>query len=364
LYDYPLLQIILLCGMSLIVLVLIIVKKPFNKKLSIIEFSIYEIMILLVHLCILVLAIMDYQGVDAQEARENLGAAMIIGFTAFGIIGLIFMGISVVVGVASGVKSFRKMKAAGSVNFILLLTIPFASYGMDFEDISGPEEGLRRQRSFKPKSLRQVVPLEKIQEDLANKSHSKLEVSTVDNLDSSALILTRTRGTLKDSPSIANLRVSSQKAHEKERIKNIFEDNTKLKLPVPSKFKLDRTQYLNEPSINVDFNPSSTSTSVDKWVKRRKDNHSDERRNSVIRDLFLEQDRDTLVTPAINNFLHPRLSTGSAALATEFIQNSQLYDRDTNRSSRYFLQNEQEVSSESPERPSKIEEDVEEYQIK
>jgi hypothetical protein len=50
------------------------------------------------------------------------------------------MAMSFVTGVYSGIKTFKKMKAAGSINFILLLTIPFASYGMDFEDVSGPEE--------------------------------------------------------------------------------------------------------------------------------------------------------------------------------------------------------------------------------
>lgn len=357
LYEYPLLQICLLCFMSLTVLLLIIIKRPFNKKLSILEFSIYEIMILLVHSCILALGIMDYMGIEAQEAREELGTAMIIGFTAFGIIGLVFMGLSFITGVISGIKSFKKMKAAGSVNFILLLTIPFASYGMDFEDISGPEE-LKKQKSFKPKSLRQVVPLEKLQEDIGNKSQSKMEASTFDNLDNSAIVFTRTRGTLRDTTSsFAHTKIHSAKAEEKQVVRDIFEEKDKF----PQEFtKPKAKQFLDSPTaIDANFNPTSTKTTMDR-TKKAASIFEEERRQSIIRGLFSEDE----INRTLNNLPDKPLNEGkNSSDSDDSLHLSRENFGDTGRSFKYLLSTERNLSRFSPERAQNKADDVEEFQL-
>ncbi len=151
LYKYPLIQITLLTALSGSMLGLIIKKKPFAKLITFIEFTTYEIIIFFVHLSILILGVMDQMGYVETSTREKIGVAIIFGFTIFGIIALAFMVISFCLGLMNGIKSVKKMRAVGSLNFVLLITIPFASYGMDFEEIENDEE-----------QVKQVIPVSKL----------------------------------------------------------------------------------------------------------------------------------------------------------------------------------------------------------
>lgn len=161
LYEYPLAQITILTIMSLIMLVMIIIKRPFNKMITVIEFSVYEFVIFFVHLNIMILGVLDRIGDTDSGTRDKIGIAIIFGFTIFGIIALSFMILSFVLGLIGAFKSIKKMKAAGSVNFVLLLTIPFASYGMDFED-AHDEDYLDSARSPVRKLKRKIAKSDKI----------------------------------------------------------------------------------------------------------------------------------------------------------------------------------------------------------
>ena len=77
LFDYPLLQAsaFVLCG--ILMLSFLIIKKPMKDNISHVMEIIFELVLLPYNLCVLVLAIMDKQGVESIDHRNRLGNLLI-----------------------------------------------------------------------------------------------------------------------------------------------------------------------------------------------------------------------------------------------------------------------------------------------
>jgi len=77
LFDYPLLQAsaFVLCG--ILMLAFLLIKKPMKDKISLIMEIIFEVVLLPFNLCVMVLAIMDKQGVESPDHRNRLGDVLI-----------------------------------------------------------------------------------------------------------------------------------------------------------------------------------------------------------------------------------------------------------------------------------------------
>jgi hypothetical protein len=209
------------------------------------------------------------------------------------------------------------------------------------------------------------VPLEKIHEDIVDKSHSKNEISTIENMDLSSIILNpRSRRTLKNTNNgFSNFKVHLQKDQEKAILKDIFESNETKKDLTP-KLNLNKINFTEKPSIHQDFNPTFTTTSVEKLFKRKRNSVLEEPRNSVIRDVFTEHDKNILATPASttrvlqsrDNESRPNVSSG------ESNQDSRVINEESSRSSRYFLSNDNDVSRDTAQK-YKVNDGIEEYQL-
>lgn len=156
LYDHPLVQISIMCFLSYFMLVMMLINRPFINLVSRFEIPCAEAIISFVNTNILVLAIMDYNGTDDPDTRTTIGSIIIYGFIVFGINAFVCMGFYFLVGFYQGYRRYKQMKASGSLSIISLITIPFVSYGMDFDEFEASNNKpikLSIQRDPKTKEL-------------------------------------------------------------------------------------------------------------------------------------------------------------------------------------------------------------------
>jgi len=134
LYNFPLVQIILLNIMSVTMLVILIWKKPFTKRVHLLEQLIEESIIFLVNILVLVLALADVSSNFDENAKELIGSIVIILFVCFALIGAFFL-IASVVGEVKGMckKQKKELKRSKTIaNWVRMMTIPFQSGGLEF----------------------------------------------------------------------------------------------------------------------------------------------------------------------------------------------------------------------------------------
>jgi len=107
-YDYPLFQAIIFTLMNILMLLYLVIKKPMKKIVNLLQQIILELVLVPFNLCVLILAIMDKQGVEAIKQRENIGNVII-----FINVAVPFITIALVVAkvVAIGIEFYQQRKA-------------------------------------------------------------------------------------------------------------------------------------------------------------------------------------------------------------------------------------------------------------
>jgi len=115
LYQYPLLQAALLTFFSLLVLTLLLFKNPFIETMDMIELACYELIVLVVNICITIVAIADYRGYHIYQVRTVTGTIMICCFLLFIFVGAIFLTIKIVSGVMFLRKIYKFMRKNGKM---------------------------------------------------------------------------------------------------------------------------------------------------------------------------------------------------------------------------------------------------------
>lgn len=78
LFDYPLIQSILIVLISGIMVIYLLLKNPFRHLVEFIEFLLQEVLILIVNICVLIFAVLDQFKIEAYNERETIGTVVII----------------------------------------------------------------------------------------------------------------------------------------------------------------------------------------------------------------------------------------------------------------------------------------------
>mmetsp|Transcript_26348 Transcript_26348/g.23256 ORF Transcript_26348/g.23256 Transcript_26348/m.23256 type:complete len:105 (+) Transcript_26348:1072-1386(+) len=99
--------------MSFMMLVYLILKKPFKKTVNLLQLITYEVIILVVNVLVLIMAIWDKQGIENTEMRENFGYVIILGNVVFMLAAIGFLIAKFVLGVKMAYKITKRNKVKG-----------------------------------------------------------------------------------------------------------------------------------------------------------------------------------------------------------------------------------------------------------
>ena len=125
LYAHPLLQSIFIFTVSLMVVFYLIVERPLESKLDLLQLILNEIIVLAVNTCVLAFTVMDHVGNHDLNKREVIGSVIITLNMIFSTLALVFLGfqcIKALVVVINGLKAL-KTKGISSLMQIALFVI-------------------------------------------------------------------------------------------------------------------------------------------------------------------------------------------------------------------------------------------------
>jgi len=135
LFDYPLVQAILIFLLSLTMLAFLITQRPFVSKLVLLQHTTDEIIMLTVNSALVALAILDASHSSKVSLRNNLGLTIIIANLIFNISANIYMLSYVLTGLIQAYHVTRVHKKQGLLAWFTAFMGPFESGGMDLEVI-------------------------------------------------------------------------------------------------------------------------------------------------------------------------------------------------------------------------------------
>ena len=136
LYQHPLVQTVQLTIMSVMMVIYILWKRPINDLVSLIIIISYEIMALIVNICVLILAVSDSLHTLNKQMQTHLSHVILVVNTIINTFGGVVTWIYIVTGMWSAYKASKKYGLGGKTSWI---AVPLASYqnpGMDFDDYS------------------------------------------------------------------------------------------------------------------------------------------------------------------------------------------------------------------------------------
>jgi len=175
LYQYPLVQAIMITSLSIFILIIILTKKPFLSWVSYWEQLTYESIGFLVNCCVLILAIADAANVEVKETRELLADVIIYSFLIFSAFAIFYLVLYLITGFKAAHETTKKVKGAGKISWLQALAAPLQVGGMNFENIEDE----------KPPSLPE---LEEAKQE-AEKSNSENSARILQSCDSSSSFL-------------------------------------------------------------------------------------------------------------------------------------------------------------------------------
>ena len=165
LFEYPLVQAILLTTMSILMLGYFSIARPYKNALELIKTMTYETIIAGVNICVLILAIMDHKGIENNESRRKLGDAIIISNIAFNLMAVSYMVVELVIKV---IKVYGRRKTITTKGWRYWLTI--TTFLLEPEELEMEEDGTPEKEE--PVSQRHSKRGTKLEETPAKKSVS------------------------------------------------------------------------------------------------------------------------------------------------------------------------------------------------
>ena len=109
LYEYPLVQAILINVANIAILLYLGIKRPMKQIASFIQQAVLEIVLLAFNLCVLILAILDAKGIEAYEERNKIGSVMVYINFITPILSVVLMGIKFLF---IGISVYQQWKAS------------------------------------------------------------------------------------------------------------------------------------------------------------------------------------------------------------------------------------------------------------
>jgi len=116
LYEYPLIQSILLNAINLLIFGYLLYYKPLQNRVNIIQLFLNEILGDIELVCVLALAKMDREGADDPDARFNLGNIIIAIIIIFYVSAVAFLAFEWILFLIKAYKTWKEMRAQGIRN--------------------------------------------------------------------------------------------------------------------------------------------------------------------------------------------------------------------------------------------------------
>ena len=107
-YHYPLTQTVFILLLNVSILLYLMLVRPHKNKLELGENIAQEGVVLIINICILILAALDYNGTKAERTRENIGRLIIAINTGFSMVGSIYMLLKFAVQLINLIRDFRQ----------------------------------------------------------------------------------------------------------------------------------------------------------------------------------------------------------------------------------------------------------------
>jgi len=115
LYEYPLIQAVIIVTLSTIVMAHLVVFRPFEELKEAIQAYLCEIILFGVNICVLILAISDKNGSLGSDGREMIGRVVMIMCLVFNIIPLVFLAINVFLLIRESIRWFREGRSSHKI---------------------------------------------------------------------------------------------------------------------------------------------------------------------------------------------------------------------------------------------------------
>ncbi len=113
LFANPLVQAFFINIMSGFMIVYLVFKRPFTSRLENVKMILYEAMVFLVNLCVLVLALLDYNDYEASSARKRIGDIVIVITLLFNTLVFIFLLTDLALKIRTTYKVAKTTEAKG-----------------------------------------------------------------------------------------------------------------------------------------------------------------------------------------------------------------------------------------------------------
>lgn len=107
LYNHPLLQAISITAINFLMLMYLIFKRPMKKLINLVQQIILELVLLPFNICVLTLAIMDKQEIEAIAQRKTIGDIIVYINLMIPLLSLILMALKFI---AIGVDTYKQLK--------------------------------------------------------------------------------------------------------------------------------------------------------------------------------------------------------------------------------------------------------------
>ena len=116
LYNYPLIQSILINLITFGMAGYLISKRPLKNLLEFGQILLSEVFVVIVNICALIIAIMDHAEIQGQDLRRDVCNTIITIFSLFTSFNLAFLAIQVLIALVLFVRILRRLKAQGQLH--------------------------------------------------------------------------------------------------------------------------------------------------------------------------------------------------------------------------------------------------------
>ena len=154
LFEYPLLQAIMITIMSFLMLTYLIVLRPYKETSHLVKLIGDETIVFIVNICVLILAVMDALGSEAYADRVRLGNAVIALNIIFNISAFVFLIFETIVRLVKVYEIFKTSKVREFSFWRRILFVFSEQEGLELEEkpldyTLQPAKPLKKERSAK-----------------------------------------------------------------------------------------------------------------------------------------------------------------------------------------------------------------------
>ena len=219
LYEYPLIQTILIMLLHLFIMSYLVIMRPFTSRLAVVQCLSDEITMLIVNISLLVLAISDKQGIHTGTVRSLSSNLIIYANFWLNISAILFLACILVVGLRKGYRAAKEHVSKGIVVWLSLFLSASGAGDMDIEITEDHEENKIVELPYKKESKEMELRLTKRTPFMSQRRESRL---TKAKAKLSHIKLTK----LEEDSLSANIKDDQQQIAYKSNLSPVNSDNS------------------------------------------------------------------------------------------------------------------------------------------